>query len=91
MASGSVFVEALKEDRVVKQDSGYRVTLQMVLIDSAELEEREDESEFLMGSSKNGASVKPMTKVKRRIAAMVMAAEAGLCLILWLSRWLTLS
>lgn len=86
MASGSGFIEALREDRAVKQDSGYRVTLQMILIDSVELEEREDESVSagsLMGSSINAASVKPMTKVKTRIAEMVTAVETDLWATVW--------
>ena len=84
--SGSGFVEALREDRAVKQDSRYRVTLHIILTDSAELEEREDEFVSvgsLMGSSIKAATVKPMTKVKRMIAEMVMAVETGFWAILW--------
>lgn len=95
-ASRSGFVEALREDRAVKHESGYRVTLQMVLIDSTKLEDKEEaEAESvgslsLMGCSNKAARVKPMTKVKKRTAEMVMAAEADLGRGFWLSRWLSL-
>lgn len=94
MLSGSGLVEALREDRVVKQDSGNRVTLQIVLIDSSELEESEGEAVSagsLMGSSITAASVKPTTKVKMRMAKMAKAVETGFWDGFWFSRWLTLS
>lgn len=73
MASGSGFIEALRECMLVKQDAGYRVTLQTVLIELTELEaeERDGESDPDSGDSVldswiRRASIKPMIRVKKR-------------------------
>lgn len=75
MVSGSGFVEILKEDMLVKQEIGYRVTLQTALMASAELDEEErDESSSgssVLDSWIKAASIRPMIRVNKRIEEMV--------------------
>jgi hypothetical protein len=69
MTSGSGLVEMLREDMLVKQEDGYRVTSQTVLIDSAGFDEERygDSSGSLFDSWINVASAIPMIRVKRRM------------------------
>jgi hypothetical protein len=74
MTSGSGFVEMLREDMLVKQEDGYRVMSQTVLIDSAEFDEERygNSSGSVFDSWINAARARPRIRVKKRMDETLM-------------------
>lgn len=80
MDSGSGFGEWLREEMEVKHESGYRVTLQTVLmVDSNELERDGNSSGgSAVDSWMRATSIRPMTKVRPTRAEMMRVEMMGL-------------
>lgn len=76
--SGSGFIEVLRDDMLVKQESGYGVTLQTALIDS--LEEMDDDDDdsgcLILDSWITAATIKEIIRIKRTVAEMAMTVSS---------------
>lgn len=77
--SGSGFIEVLRDDMLVKQESGYGVTPQTALIDSLEEMDDDDDDDsgcLILDSWITAATIKEIIRIKRTVAEMAMTVSS---------------